>query len=141
MIYYSYLCDMKIFLDDKRFLHEARFPSSINKEGWTIVRTYNEFVRIIDNNFDEIEIVAFDHDIACWDSNGNEQTGRTAQLYLEKYCLDNDKKFPNWIVHTDNTNGRDNIIGGILSYLRSVEDMDITNFRYYHRGMIDGVFV
>ncbi len=132
---------MKIFLDDKRFLHEARLPSSVSKEGWTIVRTYNEFVKIIISNFDEIEMVAFDHDIACWDSEGNEQTGRTAQIYLVNYCMDNDKNFPNWIVHTDNNNGRDNIIGGILSYLKNVENIDISSYRYYHRGLIDSVFI
>ena len=61
--------------------------------------------------------------------------------YLINFCLDNNKKFPDWYAHTDNTSGRQNIIGAILNYLKVVEGVDISNFRYFHNGIFNNKFV
>jgi hypothetical protein len=137
---------MNLYLDD------LRVPSMSNSDGrglgsaysptnkWTIVRDYFEFVDVIKNNFDEINLVSFDHDLACY-KDGKEYTGKDAANFLIDYCLDNDKKFPNWFVHSDNTAGKSNIIGVILNYLNRIEGVDTSKFRYHHNGIINGLAV
>jgi hypothetical protein len=137
---------MNLYLDD------LRVPSMSNSDGrglgsaysatdkWTIVRDYFEFVDVIKNNFDEIELISFDHDLACY-KDGKEYTGKDAANFLIDYCLDNDKKFPNWFVHSDNTSGKSNIIGVILNYLSRIEGIDTSKFRYHHNGIINGLAV
>lgn len=115
-------------------------PGFSNSSKWVIVRNYFDFVEIIDNNFDSINLISFDHDLACFKKiNGikEEFTGKSAADYVINYCMVNDKKFPNWYVHTDNTVGRGNIIGYILNYLKVIEKVDVSNFRYYHSGIIN----
>lgn len=137
---------MNLFLDDKRTPDMSHHSgkglgqgySDINK--WVIARDYFSFVQIVDKHFDEIELVSFDHDLACY-QDGEEFTGKTAADYLINYCLDHDKKFPNWYAHTDNTSGRGNIIGVILNYLKVVEGVDTSKFRYYHNGIVNGLLV
>lgn len=133
---------MNLFLDD------IRMPSMSHREGkglgdklsdlenWTIARDYFEFVYLIDNYFDKIKLVSFDHDLACVE-NGIEYTGKSAADYLINYCLDHGKKMPDWYVHSDNTSGKNNIIGAITSYLKNVEGRDMSDFRYFHSGIVN----
>ncbi len=135
---------MKVFLDD------LRVPTMSHTKGkglgrayetdWVIVRDYFEFIDLIDKHFNDIELISFDHDLACY-KDGEEFTGKTAVDYIINYCLDHDKKFPNWYAHTDNTNGRQNIIGAVLNYLNKVEGLDTSKFRYFHKGIINGLAV
>ena len=137
---------MNIFLDDKRVPNMSHSDgrglgkaySSENK--WIIVRDYFEFIDVVNKNFDGINLVSFDHDLACY-KDEQEFTGKNAADYLINYCLDNNKKFPNWYVHSDNTSGKSNIIGAILHYLRVIEGVDTSKFRYYHNGIINGLAV
>ena len=106
---------------------------------WTIVRTYDDFIDVVNTKFDDIDLISFDHDLACFDLDGNEMTGKNAVYYVIGYCLDNDKPFPkSWYVHSDNTNGRQNIIGAITNYLDKVEGITYPDFRVYHKGVVDG---
>ena len=137
---------MNIFLDD------IRTPDMSHKSGkglgsdysdknkWVIAKDYFEFVDLVNKYFDEIELVSFDHDLACV-KDGQEYTGKSAADYLINYCLDNGKNFPSWYAHTDNTSGRQNIIGAINSYLKNVEGFDISDFRYFHNGILNGKMV
>ena len=136
---------MNLFLDDIRSANMAHNSSkglglSYSKDSnWTIVRTYDDFVDVINTQFDYIDLISFDHDLACFDVDGNEMTGKNAVDYVIGYCLDNDKPFPkSWYVHSDNTNGRQNIIGAITNYLDKVEGIRYTDFRGYHKGVVDG---
>jgi len=134
--------EIKVFLDD------IRMPSMSHREGkglgenysdlekWTVARDYFEFIYIIDNHFDKINLISFDHDLACQED-GIEYTGKSAADYLINYCLDNSKKLPSWYVHSDNTSGKLNIIGALTSYLKNVEDKDLSQFKYYHNGYIN----
>jgi hypothetical protein len=137
---------MRVFLDDIRtpdMAHKSGKglgPDYSDKNKWIIARDYFEFVDIVNNHFDEIELVSFDHDLGCV-KDGQEYTGKTAADYLINYCLDNNKKFPDWYAHTDNTSGRQNIIGAILNYLKVVEGVDISKFRYFHNGIFNNKFV
>lgn len=133
---------MKIFLDDIRIPSMSHNVSKglgvdySNKDKWVIVRDYFDFIDLVDKHFDEIDLISFDHDLACY-KDGVEFTGKSAVDYLIDYCLDNNKKFPDWYAHTDNTSGKRNIIGAILNYINKVEGKDITNFRYYHNGIVN----
>ncbi len=137
---------MNVFLDDIRVPSMSHNDSKglgqeySKIESWKIARDYFEFVDIVNTNFDDIELVSFDHDLACV-SGGREYTGKDAADYLINYCLDNNKKFPSWYAHTDNTAGRTNIIGTITSYLKSIEGLDLSDFRYYHSGILKGKFI
>lgn len=133
---------MKVFLDDLRTTNMSHTLGKglglAYENDWVIVRDYFEFVDLVNNSFDEIDLVSFDHDLACF-RDGEEFTGKTAVDYLINYCLDNNKKLPNWYAHTDNTSGRQNIIGSVLNYLKVIEKFDISGFRYYHKGIINGI--
>ena len=107
-----------------------------------IVRNEIDFKKFVDDNIEEISLVSFDHDLGDWvEGDGKEFTGKDACEYLIDKCLDKCRKFPDWYVHSDNTCGRDNIIGSILSYIKTVDNIDISGFRYYHKGYVNGKFV
>lgn len=137
---------MNVYLDD------IRIPKMSNSVGrglgefysdsskWIIIRDYFEFINFIKTNFDEIDLISFDHDLACYE-NDLEYTGKDAANFIIDYCLDNDKKFPSWFVHSDNTSGKKNIKDLIINYLDKVENVNISNIRYYHNGFINGVAV
>lgn len=137
---------VNVFLDDIR---TPEISHNKNKglgdtyskiESWIIIRDYFSFVDYIQINFDNIALISFDHDLACY-KNDVEYTGKTALNFLISYCLDNNKEFPNWYVHTDNNSGRDNMIGCILNYISRIENKNISNFRYFHRGIINNKIV
>ena len=133
---------MNIFLDDIRIPSMSHNVSKglgvdySDKDKWVIVRDYFDFINLVDKYFDKIDLISFDHDLACY-KDGVEYTGKSAVDYLIYYCLDNNKNFPDWYAHTDNTSGKRNIIGAILNYINKVEGKDITNFRYYHNGIVN----
>ena len=137
---------LNIFLDDIRQPNMSHNNdkglgdeySLANK--WIIVRDYFDFVDVINKQFDDIKLISYDHDLACI-KDGKEYTGKDAVDYLINHCLDNNKKFPDWYVHTDNTVGCQNIIGAITNYLKNIEGVDFSDFRYYHKGYINGKFI
>ena len=138
---------MRVFLDDIRTPAMSHNESKglgldySSTEKWVIARDYFEFVEIVNKYFYEIKLVSFDHDLACVDNDGREWTGKDATDYLINFCLDHQTHFPDWYAHTDNTAGRQNIIGSIKGYLKSIEDKDLSDFRYYHNGIVNGKFV
>lgn len=137
---------MNIFLDDIRIpsmshnIERGLGDEFSDSKKWIIVRDYFEFVDVVNKHIDEIELVSFDHDLATYDSE-KEWTGKDAADFLIKKCLDNDIKFPSWYVHSDNTSGKKNIIGVILNYLRVIEGIDVSQFRYYNNGIYKGRFI
>ncbi len=133
---------MNIFLDDIRIPSMSHNVSKglgvdySDKDKWVIVRDYFDFVDLVDKHFDEIDLISFDHDLACY-KDGVEYTGKSAVDYVIDYCLDHNKQFPDWYAHTDNTSGKRNIIGAVLNFVNKVEGKNITNFRYYNNGIIN----
>lgn len=129
------------------FLDDDRQPTFIKNqmgrfypEEWIVINNYFDFIKFIDKHFDEINLVSFDHDIASYDIDKKEWTGKDAVDYIINKCLDTGKPFPNFFVHTMNTSGRPNIIGMILNYLRKVENKQI-NWKYYNSGIINGEII
>lgn len=128
----------KLFLDDVRQPHTT---SNVWRDGewvefrsvahWEIVRTYNDFVKIITEK-GLPKIVSFDHDLS-WEhypffhddpsaeidySKYKEKTGYDCAKWLIEYCEDKKLELPEWQVHSFNTVGRENIIKLLEGYER-----------------------
>ena len=99
---------MKLYLDDIRNPHQSGYQDS----EWVVVRNYNEFVSAIKKYFSKLDVVSFDHDLADFDSDGNELTGYTCVKWLCDYILDNDLDISNLEImfHTANTVGKVNMM-------------------------------
>ncbi len=118
-----------LFLDDYRNPKTSSFLS--NKEiyitlDWVIVRNYDEFVSCITKN-GLPDLCSFDHDLADSHYNNDvdinyddyqEKTGYHCAKWLIDYCIDNNLKPPNYLVHSMNPAGANNIVGIIESYNR-----------------------
>jgi hypothetical protein len=121
----------RLFLDDVRTI--AMVPQLPQNADWTIVRNYDDFVKVITAR-GLPSFISFDHDLADVHyasfekfmkgaasykelyENCKEKTGYHCAKWLIDYCLDNDKKLPLYFVHSANPAGRDNINGILNSF-------------------------
>jgi len=122
-----------LFLDDIRSTKDVfnyTFDNRYLKLNWYTVRSFNEFVKII-NEMGMPELLSIDHDLSDehYDYIGQdtrnidfkEKTGYECAKWLCEYCMDNKIKFPEYLVHSQNTVGRENIIYYIENYKKHVE--------------------
>lgn len=93
-------------------------------ENWIIVRNYKEFIKII-KRLGIPDKVSFDHDLSDehypnYDKNSKnlntikydnytEKTGYDCAKWLCEYCKENNKKFPEYFIHSWNKIGAINI--------------------------------
>lgn len=92
---------MKLFLDDIRNPPDASF---------TVVRTYEEFTKYVDINFENITEIWFDHDLQDFKS-GREFTGFEALKYYVHFVVELDRCFVKRVVfHTYNPVGRERMM-------------------------------
>lgn len=121
-----------LYLDDIRNPQDS-FQYTLNKiyinNEWIVVRNYDEFTKHI-QIYGLPDVVSFDHDIALehytpeylWNDyekskqyqesqNYTEKTGYDCAKYLIDYCIDNSEKLPEYLCHSMNPVGKDNIIG------------------------------
>jgi hypothetical protein len=119
-----------LFLDDFRIPWDAfAYTKDVSylKEKWEIVRSYDEFVKYLNDN-GLPSLVSFDHDLCDQHYNPNippeeyrEKTGYEAAKFLVEYHMNNPSQvFPKFLIHTQNTRGGENIYYYIKSYLRSL---------------------
>lgn len=119
--------DYNLFLDDIRHPHDA-YPYMKDTKylqlKWIIVRSYDEFVKYITKN-GVPSLVSFDHDLADehyfsnnqpWSIENSidyfsykEKTGYECAKWLCDYCLNNNIKLPETLVHSFNQTGSNNI--------------------------------
>ena len=118
---------MKLFLDDSRqpqqctFYMRARIGNlvSLYNEAWEVVKTYEEFIKAVEESYQQITHVSFDHDLA--DIKYNPKTGRESFSYYEttgydcavwfkNFYKEKNLKWPVMFVHSGNGVGTDNII-------------------------------
>lgn len=103
----------KLFLDDIRIPKEAinLVPNGFNdfylQNDWDIVRNYDEFVLHIEMN-GVPEFVSFDHDLADFHYK-LEKTGLDCAKFLVEYCADENLQLPQYLVHSANPSGKENI--------------------------------
>ena len=123
---------VRIFLDDVRepeecskYMHTRIGPANIEYLAeWVIVRTHKDFCKAIEEHFENITHVSFDHDLAdcfqlketsdidAWyDVNGNrEYTGYDSAKFLKEYYSEHKKQLPIMYVHSMNPVGAQRII-------------------------------
>jgi len=133
--------NINLFLDDERQPNFVKNKmGKYYPENWVVIDNYFDFTKYVDENFEKIKLVSFDHDISSFDKRGKEWTGKDAADYLIGKCLDTQLPFPDFFVHTMNTAGRPNIIGAILNYLKHVENKKI-DWKYYNSGIVNGEII
>lgn len=116
---------MKLFLDDIRDPYRTTHVQ-LPLGPWEVVRNYNEFCKAICSHFNDTkslpEFIAFDHDLAddhyVPDAGGGyypastqfkEKTGYDCAQWLVDFCMDNNLKMCNYIVHSMNPVGKKRI--------------------------------
>lgn len=125
---------MKLFLDDirepeecVRYMHRRigeLFP--IYEDSWVVVRTYEDFVSTMSENFEIITHVSFDHDLGedaikeyynNAKPNGeidynkiNEKTGLDCAKWMKDFYIEKEKELPILFIHSMNPVGTQNII-------------------------------
>ena len=128
MSYNLYLDDFRIPSDSFEYIRNLIY---INKE-WKVVRSYDEFVKCIQEN-DIPDVISFDHDLAD-EHYGldvenieayqyiTERTGYDCAKWLINHCIDNKKELPKMIlIHSMNHAGGQNIKSLFESYLKSLK--------------------
>lgn len=118
----------KIYLDDIRTPLE---------DGWTVVRSYDEFVETVSRiGLDIIDIISLDHDLGdtamkeYYDNvkpnfelnynNIDEKTGYDCAKWLVGICMDVGHEIPMVVVHSANPIGSANIIGYVNNFLKNI---------------------
>lgn len=133
MSYNLFLDDSRIPLDCATYMHRFGTDCKIYHEDWIIARSYKQFCDMISEK-GLPEKVAFDHDLGdvpelketlapdeYYDfENNKEYTGMDAAKWLVNYCIDNNVSLPQYIVHSANPAGRDNIQSLLDNYSKHV---------------------
>jgi spore coat polysaccharide biosynthesis protein SpsF (cytidylyltransferase family) len=99
-------------------------PGIYSKWEWKTVRNYDEFVSYITKN-GLPDFISFDHDLSDEHYNPDmyngqeiynkhyaefkEKTGMDCAKWLVDYCMDNKKELPDFVVHSMNPAGGENI--------------------------------
>ena len=123
--YRLFLDDLRIPSDCSQYIHDNRY----NEEDWIIVRSFVEFVTLIEKEWQSgafPSIVSFDHDLdhEHYDSSmfvSSEAyenaylrftipTGRKAAEYLVNFCREKQIALPECLVHTMNPAGEIRIL-------------------------------
>lgn len=123
-----------LFLDDERNVADVKWVQ-YPLVHWVVVRNYQEFVdTVIKNGIPQR--VSFDHDLGksayneclrCFSekddkinyNNIREKTGLDCARWLINKCIENNKKFPEYYVHSLNPIGKENIISLIECFEKS----------------------
>jgi hypothetical protein len=128
-----------LFLDDERtpimaYQYTRRWQYTM-KDSWVIVRNYDEFVATITER-GLPTLVSFDHDLSNEHYNylhGEipyedfiEKTGKQCANWLVDYCLDNKLKLPEYLVHSMNPAGAENI-KGLLNNFKKFQNQNEIN--------------
>ena len=118
----------RLFLDDWRIPRDCatymyhRADCRIFHEEWDIVRSYGQFIKWIEDN-GVPDLVAFDYDLADvaelkeslpieeWFDldEGRVYTGLDCVKFLLNYCNDRNIKFPEYVIHSANPDGSEEI--------------------------------
>lgn len=107
-----------LFLDDERIPDNVTWIE-LPKVDWIIVKNYNQFVHYIQTH-GLPQFVALDHDLSDIDYEDptenepemifSERNGYDCAKWLVNYCIEHHLKFPEYIAHSMNPIGRENII-------------------------------
>lgn len=111
----------KLFLDDDRSPSDVTWVdhsnyTNVSNSDWVIVRTVKDFMQTIQQN-GLPAFASFDHDLADFDTlGGTEANGLHAAKWLVDWCLDNNLSCPEFVVHSKNGPGAENINGLLMGF-------------------------
>ncbi len=125
------------------FLDDVRNPNEYLQDTrtWETVRSYNEFVNIIQKK-GLPEFISFDHDLAMehypfMEQNGGlgnphripyetykEKTGYDCAKWLIEFCMKIEQPLPQWQIHSMNMVGRTNIHKILSTYKHKTETLN-----------------
>jgi hypothetical protein len=108
---FLFLDDIRLPIDAIPFAEAKGINQAIYYENWVIVKSYNQFVKHIQDK-GLPDIISFDHDLG----DDNELTGMDCAKWLVNYCMDNNLYLPKWVVHSANPAGYENIKSLLLSF-------------------------
>lgn len=115
-----------LFLDDVRFPNTTKHVE-LPMYNWVIVRSYDEFVKIITERNLPYHI-NFDHDLSYDDqnktSNFTEKTGYDCAKFLVEYCMKTNQDLPEFGCHSMNYIGKQNIISLLENYKNKQQNID-----------------
>jgi hypothetical protein len=121
MLHWLFLDDVRDPLDASVYMRAriGEYAGIYAKEDWTIVRSYDEFVKHIEEN-GMPTLISFDHDLAHehydprmytedYPETFKEKTGYDCAKWLVDYCIDNRIEPPKFEVHSMNPVGTQRI--------------------------------
>ena len=95
---------MKIYLDDIR-------NPIVSDTDWVVIRTVDEFRDVVDENWNDIEVISLDHDMGEMQRFGGD--GYDALLHLEHRVMNNGwPVIPVIQIHTSNPVGAQRMLMG-----------------------------
>lgn len=118
---------MNIFLDDER---EVKWIYPNDPHRWTLVRTYAEFVALVNQNLNNITCISLDHDLGMAKGNWSDDlrrhyTGYDAIRVVEELIYsDKITARPLLFTHSANPSGRARIQQAIDSIERYWDECD-----------------
>lgn len=101
------------------FIDDERIPKT--QRDWTIVRSMEEAIKVIEAKGCMPSYISFDHDLGCDEDQTPYNTGYDFAHWLVKMDMDNIYPFPEdftFFVHSANPQGAANIQGLLDRYLR-----------------------
>lgn len=98
-----------IFLDDERNIEDAFWMTYDESIQWLIVRTYKDFMMVIQTTKIEDCVISFDHDLQDFKECGGEWTGYDCVKFLVDFCMDKGFAIPKTYYHTQNPVGKENM--------------------------------
>lgn len=118
-----------IFLDDERVPYsphggmEDAYNYTQNLDyvnlDWVIVRSYDKFISHIKTHGTP-QYISLDHDLADF-NDGKEKTGMDCVKWLCDFCVDNNNKFPKYLIHSQNIIGSENMLAYIKNFKKFYE--------------------
>jgi hypothetical protein len=117
----------KLFLDDVREPKQVTWVE-MPLGPWIVIRNYNEFVEYITKN-GLPSFVAFDHDLGQEHyivgkpkyNEYKEKTGYDCVKWLIEYCMNHNKLFPDYQVHSMNPIGKMNIRAIVENFKNTIK--------------------
>ena len=112
---------VKLYLDDIRNPNQSGYKD----DEWVVCRNDKTFKDMFTSFDSVVTHISFDHDIHCYDENGDEVTGYDCVKWLCDYILDNNLDISDLTLnfHTANPVGKENMMcywNNFYKYYRSI---------------------
>lgn len=86
--------------------------------NWIIIRSYDEFIQFVEDmhlNDGFPSLISFDHDL------GEGKSGYDCAKWLVNFCMDHNLQMPNYLIHSMNPVGTENIDSLLKNFNKEVQ--------------------